>query len=62
MAGTKTTADTITIIIAVLLHYPKWQKIIQDDLDDIVGRENLPTIEHANLLPRVDAFISEVKC
>ncbi|KAF7988456.1 hypothetical protein HCN44_001029 [Aphidius gifuensis] len=59
MAGTKTTADTITIIIAVLLHYPKWQKIIQDDLDDIIGRENLPTIEHANLLPRVDAFISE---
>lgn len=60
MAGTKTTSDTLTSIFGILLHHPEWQKNLQNDLDNIIGRGNLPTLEHINQLPRVDAFIAEV--
>lgn len=60
MAGTKTTADSLTAIFALLLHHPDWMQTLKDDIDQIVGRDNSPTLDHMTLLPRVEAFIAEV--
>lgn len=60
MAGIKTTTDSLIDVFALLLHHSKWIEILQSDLDEVVGRKNFPALQNKILLPRVDAFITEV--
>ncbi|KAK0086071.1 hypothetical protein PV325_000574 [Microctonus aethiopoides] len=59
MAGIKTTTDSLIDVFALLLHHSEWIKILQSDLDEVVGRKNFPAVQNKILLPRVDAFITE---
>lgn len=61
LAGSKTTTDALAIIFAFLAHHPDWQKILHSDLDRVVGRTRDPVLEDAALMPRVEAFLAEVR-
>ena len=41
-AGYDTTATTLYWIIAFLVNYPQYQEALQQQIDDVVGRERLP--------------------
>lgn len=60
LAGSKTTTDTLATVFSFLPQHPEWMKILQDDLDEIVGRNRAPRLSDRPLLPRVDAFLAEV--
>lgn len=60
MAGSKTTTDSLTAVLALALHHPEWIKALQKDLNDVVGPEAQPNAEHATQLPRIEAFLAEV--
>ncbi|KAH9975190.1 CyP450 monooxygenase [Russula compacta] len=58
--GTETTVSFImSFFVAVLLH-PDIQKMAQEELDNVTGRERLPTFEDRPRLPFVDAVCKEV--
>ncbi|XP_062568079.1 LOW QUALITY PROTEIN: cytochrome P450 2E1-like [Saccostrea cucullata] len=59
-AGTETTSTTLRWALLYLIHYPQWQKILQKDIDDVIG-QGQPKMEHRNKLPRVEAFILEIQ-
>lgn len=60
LAGSKTTTDTLATMFCFLSQHPEWLKILQEDLDQIVGRNRAPRLSDRPLLPRVDAFLAEV--
>lgn len=60
LAGSKTTTDTLAMVFSFLPQHPEWLKILQDDLNDVVGRNRAPRLSDRPLLPRVDAFLAEV--
>lgn len=59
MAGSKTTIDSLTAIFALVFHHPDWMKTLRSDLDTAVGH-SIPTLDHIPVLPRIEAFLSEV--
>ncbi|XP_043461100.1 methyl farnesoate epoxidase-like isoform X1 [Leptopilina heterotoma] len=61
LAGSKTTTDTLAMVFSFLPQHPEWLKILQDDLNEVVGRNRAPRLSDRPLLPRVDAFLAEVQ-
>ncbi|XP_043286450.1 methyl farnesoate epoxidase-like [Venturia canescens] len=61
LAGSKTTTDALAITFAFLARNPKWLKIMQADLDSVVGRDRDPVLADAARVPRVEAFLAEVQ-
>ncbi|XP_032680692.1 methyl farnesoate epoxidase-like [Odontomachus brunneus] len=60
MAGSKTTTDTLATIFLFLSLSPTWLKLLQTELDSVVGRSRAPTEEDLPLLPMTEAFLAEV--
>ncbi|XP_061185656.1 cytochrome P450 2B4-like [Saccostrea echinata] len=60
IAGTETTSTTLRWAFLFLLHNPHWQKILQKEIDDVIG-QGQPKMEHRDLLPLVDAFTLETE-
>ena len=60
VAGYETTSTTLMWTIAFLVNYPRFQTDIQLQLDDIVGRDRVPSLEDRSKLPFVHATIMEV--
>ena len=58
-AGYETTSTTLRWAISYLVHYPQWQKEIQDQQDEVVGRGRLPGLDDRPHLPLVQAAIME---
>lgn len=46
---------------AMIPTYPEVQKRAQDELDQVVGRDRLPTVEDEKNLPYCHAIIKEVR-
>jgi len=44
-AGYETTSTTLRWAIAYLVHHPKWQTEIQNQLDEVVGRDRMPGLD-----------------
>lgn len=61
MAGAKTTTDTLATTFLFLSLSPTWLKLLQTELDNVVGRSRAPTEEDLPLLPMTEAFLAEVK-
>ncbi|KAI0086646.1 cytochrome P450 [Irpex rosettiformis] len=59
-AGAETTASAISFAIMAACKYPEEQAKVQAQLDEVVGRERVPSKEDEPLLPRVVAFYMEV--
>lgn len=43
-----------------MLHNPEAAKAVQDELDQVVGRSRLPSLEDLPFLPITDATIQEI--
>jgi cytochrome P450 len=49
----------LSFVVAILLR-PEIEKMAQEELDTVIGRERLPTLEDRPRLPFVDAVCKEV--
>ena len=58
-AGYETTSTTLRWAIAYLVHHPQWQTEIQNQLDEVVGRDRMPGLDDRQHLPLVQATIME---
>nr|XP_054773874.1 cytochrome P450 1A1-like [Lytechinus pictus]XP_054773875.1 cytochrome P450 1A1-like [Lytechinus pictus] len=59
-AGTQTTIETLYWAMALLVTYPEFQKKVQTEIDDVIGRDRLPTINDRGKLPHTEATLYEV--
>lgn len=59
-AGAETTATNLQWFFKAAVLYPKAVKEAQKELDEVVGRERLPTWEDRQQLPYLVAFVSEL--
>ncbi|XP_001638681.2 steroid 17-alpha-hydroxylase/17,20 lyase isoform X2 [Nematostella vectensis] len=59
-AGAETMTTTLRWFIACLVNFPDVQKKIQNELDCVVGRHRLPTLEDRERLDYLEAVITEV--
>lgn len=60
-AGTDTIGSTLQWAVAYLVHHPEIQERAQKELDEVVGRARLPTLQDRYQLPYMEALISEIQ-
>ena len=58
-AGTETTSSALRWALVYLVNYPDIQELLFQNIRDIVGTENLPSVQDKTKLPLVEAFIME---
>ncbi|XP_023347481.1 cytochrome P450 2C15 [Eurytemora carolleeae] len=61
IAGSETTSTTITWGILYLLHHPDIQERLHEELDSIVGRDRIPTLQDEAKLPYMSATLHEIQ-
>ncbi|KAJ3785926.1 cytochrome P450 [Lentinula aff. detonsa] len=61
IGGVETTAAIMQWFSALIPAYPEIQKKAQEELDRVVGRDRLPTVEDEKNLPYCHAIIKEVE-
>ncbi|KAL4912433.1 cytochrome P450 [Aspergillus aurantiobrunneus] len=59
-AGSDTTTMTMQVFTLAAVLHPDKVRILQDEIDRIVGRDRLPTFEDTEQMPYLLAFIKEV--
>ncbi|XP_030835857.1 steroid 17-alpha-hydroxylase/17,20 lyase [Strongylocentrotus purpuratus] len=59
-AGIQTTVETLYWAMALLATYPEIQEKIRAEIDDVIGRDRLPTINDRGKLPYTEASLYEV--
>ncbi|CAA7260722.1 unnamed protein product [Cyclocybe aegerita] len=59
-AGTDTTVASIHAFILAMVLYPVVQKKAQAELDAVIGRDRLPTVEDRDDLPYINAMMREM--
>ncbi|KAI9640719.1 hypothetical protein NHQ30_011028 [Ciborinia camelliae] len=61
IGGVETTASIIQWFSALIPSYPEIQKRAQEELDCVVGRDRLPSVEDEKNLPYCHAILKEVE-
>ncbi|XP_066592768.1 methyl farnesoate epoxidase-like [Prorops nasuta] len=61
LAGSKTTTDTLAMTFAFISHNTEWIKILQNEMDRVVGRSRLPCLDDYSFLPMMEAFLNEAQ-
>lgn len=59
-AGMETVKNTLEWSMVFMLNYPEAAKAVQDELDQVVGRSRLPSLDDLSYLPITDATIQEI--
>jgi cytochrome P450 family 2 subfamily U polypeptide 1 len=60
LAGYSTTSATLLWGLLYLITYPEIQQKVQDELDEVIGRDRIPSISDRHRLPYTDATINEI--
>ncbi|XP_071452669.1 methyl farnesoate epoxidase-like isoform X2 [Hetaerina americana] len=60
MVGTDTTLNTLSFAILYMILYPEAQKKVQQEIDEVIGKDRLPSLNDRTRLPYVEATIHEV--
>lgn len=58
--GIDTTANSINSAVLAMALYPEVQKKARDEIERVLGKDQLPTAKDRKSLPYIDAFIKEV--
>ncbi|KAH7884146.1 cytochrome P450 [Phlebopus sp. FC_14] len=58
-AGSDTTAVAIMVVVMAAACHPEAQAVVQEELDNVVGRDRAPTFDDYNALPQIQAFMLE---
>lgn len=53
------TASTLAVFVLAMMLYPDVQKRAQEEIDAVIGKEQLPTFEDRSSLPYVEAVLRE---
>jgi cytochrome P450 len=59
-AGSGTVLTTLEWSTVILAAYPDIQKRIQQEIDDVIGKERRPKFSDRNQMPYLQAFMWEV--
>ncbi|XP_064113391.1 cytochrome P450 2L1-like isoform X3 [Macrobrachium nipponense] len=59
-AGSETTSSTIRWLIALLATHPEIQRKMQKEIDEVVPRDTLPSLQDKERLPYTEAVLLEV--
>ena len=59
-AGFDTTSITLHWALAYMIKYPNIQRDVQKEIDDVIGRDRLPTLQDMGHLPLLEATINEL--
>ncbi|XP_044734662.1 cytochrome P450 18a1 [Chrysoperla carnea] len=59
-AGMETIKNTLQFAILYMIHHPESLRAVQDELDQIVGRNRLPKLEDLPYLPTTESTLYEV--
>lgn len=59
-AGMETIKTTLEWSVIFMLHNPEAAKAVQEELDQVVGRSRMPSLEDVPYLPVTEATILEV--
>ncbi|KAG1852702.1 cytochrome P450 [Suillus subluteus] len=59
IAGVETTASTLGVFILAMMLYPDVQKRAQEEIETVIGTDQLPTFEERPSLPYVEAVLRE---
>ena len=61
LAGSETTSTTLTWAALYMVRYPEIQTRVQEELDQVVGGDRLPSIKDRPDLPYTEAVIMEIQ-
>ncbi|XP_046394777.1 methyl farnesoate epoxidase-like [Ischnura elegans] len=59
-AGTDTTISTLNHAFLYMIVHPKIQRKVQDEIDRVIGKDRMPSLEDRIRLPYVEATLNEV--
>lgn len=59
-AGMETVKTTLEWAVVLMLHHPEAARAVQEELDQVVGRSRMPTLEDLPYLPQTEATILEI--
>lgn len=59
-AGMETIKTTIQWAVVFMLHHPEVAKAVQNELDEVVGRNRMPKLEDLAFLPYTECVLLEV--
>ncbi|KAI6105130.1 cytochrome P450 [Pisolithus croceorrhizus] len=58
-AGSDTTAVALMVLVMAAARFPEAQDAVQEELDNVIGRDRAPTFDDYNALPQIQAFMLE---
>lgn len=59
-AGMETIKTTLQWAVVFMMHHPNVVKAVQEEMDQVVGRKRLPTLNDREFLPYTESVILEV--